>query len=396
MLSRLCASRNCAANDSTVDTRLSSSCRNDLKRLPVTIFQDGGVRSAPAALRALTVRDRRLILWQQWLDRIEKRLRAKAVAGAMGSASLDSIAPAFDCAINDRRRLTVVQVERETLRRRDLLPIETVRHVDDIPVVQVSEFGRRPLHIVARRFALAADPVRIDRRLVPIHVQDDVIERCSSRRRQRLRHAPGSHSTFAFDNVDARCVLAVEIGRAPGQTARRREADTGRAGREPNEWRRRRRVSVERLGAELCEERRVGRWIAAEAEQIFQAKLKPLLNWEQLRRGDAGDFVAQRPHRIKTERLVPGGIGNHVGVAARWFCEVIIHRVEDKPRHETPGRNRAARMPGERRVVIHQGAERAVKEIKRFADLEGGLVERFALFRQAIGGVDVKAATRTE
>ncbi len=171
---------------------------DDAERLPVTILEDRRIRSATATLRTVAVRDRRLIFRQERRNRGKKRIRAKAVAGSMRSASFDSIAPPFDRAINDCCWLAIVKVERETLRRGDLLPIETVRYVNHIPVVQVSQFGWCPLHIFAGRFAVTANPVRVNRRLIPINVQDDVIERRGPGRGQRFGHAPGSHSTFTF------------------------------------------------------------------------------------------------------------------------------------------------------------------------------------------------------
>jgi hypothetical protein len=41
-------------------------------------------------------------------------------------------------------------------------------------------------------------------------------------------------------------------------------------------------------------------------------------------------------------------------------------------------------MTGERRVVVHQGAKRAVKEVERFGDLERRFVERLAFVAEAI------------
>ena len=144
---------------------------------PVTFFHDRCVRAAFASLfarRAAGQVDR--VLRQERREGREKSARAKAVSGPVRGPALDAVLPAFDRAINDRGRLTVVEFEREPLRRGDLLPIEAVRHQDHIPVVQVGQLGRCPLHVLARRFLVAANPVRIDRSLIPIDMQHDVIE----------------------------------------------------------------------------------------------------------------------------------------------------------------------------------------------------------------------------
>ena len=116
---------------------------------------------------------------------------SKAHDRAVRRASFDPVLPAFDCAINDRGRLTILKIEREPLRCGDLLPIEPIRHVHDIPVVQIGELGRRPLHVFARGFAIAADMVRIDGRLVPIDVQDDVVERSGAAAANASATRPG-------------------------------------------------------------------------------------------------------------------------------------------------------------------------------------------------------------
>ena len=133
-------------------------------------------------------------------------------------AALYSIAPAFDRAINNRGRLAVVEIESEPLRDCDLLPVESVRHIDHIPIVQISQLRRCPLHVLARRFAVATDMIGIDRRLVPIDVQYNIIERSCARRRECFRDAARRHPAFTFDYVNPRRVLAVNIGRRPGQT----------------------------------------------------------------------------------------------------------------------------------------------------------------------------------
>jgi hypothetical protein len=53
-------------------------------------------------------------------------------------------------------------------------------------------------------------------------------------------------------------------------------------------------------------------------------------------------------------------------------------------------------MPGKRRVVVHDCAERPVKKIERFAIIERRFLERLAFLRHAFGRVNKHAAPRTE
>jgi len=56
-------------------------------------------------------------------------------------------------------------------------------------------------------------------------------------------------------------------------------------------------------------EQRRGRCrIAAKAQEIFESELEFFIARQQIRRGDSRHFVAQRPHRIKSERLVSGRV----------------------------------------------------------------------------------------
>src|SRR5205809_901162 len=129
------------------------------------------------------------------------------MSGSVRSAAFHSIAPAFDRAINDRCRLAVMKIKRETLRERDLLPVESVGHIDRVPIVQISELSWRPLHVLAWRFAVATDAIGIDRCLVPIDVQNNVVERSRARRSQSLRHPARRHPAFTFYYVNARRIL---------------------------------------------------------------------------------------------------------------------------------------------------------------------------------------------
>src|SRR5665647_2055193 len=64
------------------------------------------------------------------------------------------------------------------------------------------------------------------------------------------------------------------------------------------------------------------------------------------------DLVAQGPHRIQAHRLVAGGVRQDVGVLAVGIGEVVVEAVEQDPGHEASRRDRAARMPRGRHVVV--------------------------------------------
>jgi hypothetical protein len=87
---------------------------------------------------------------------------AELVAGAVRRLALHAVAPALVGVVDDRRRLTGLERERQALRGDDLLPVMTLGHVDDVPVVQVEQFARVPLHVVAGPAFVAADVVRVD------------------------------------------------------------------------------------------------------------------------------------------------------------------------------------------------------------------------------------------
>ena len=123
----------------------------------------------------------------QLRERLVEALGAELVPGAVAGLALHAVAPALVRAVDDRRRLAGAQRERVPLRRHDLLEVVPVGHVDDVPVVQVEELARVPLHVVAGHVAVAAHVVGVDRRLVPVEVHDDVVRATPSRPRRALR-----------------------------------------------------------------------------------------------------------------------------------------------------------------------------------------------------------------
>ena len=298
-------------------------------------------------------------------ERLVEAVGAQLVAGAVRGAALDPVAPALHRAVDDGGRLAGGHRRGHPLRRDHLLEVAPVRHLDHVPVVQVEQLRRRPLHVVAGRAVLAADAVRVDRGLVPVHVDDEVVERGGAGGGERLGHAARGEAALALDHVDAGGLRPVVLARGEGEADRARDADAGGAGRELHERRRRSRVPVEGLGAEAAEERRRGDRVAAEAEQVLEAQAVGRVRRQQGRVADAGELVAQRPHRVEAHRLVARRVGDDVGVRAVGLRELVVHRVEEDPRDEAARGDRAAGVARHRHVVVEERAQRAVEEVDR-------------------------------
>ena len=305
------------------------------------------------------------------------------MAGAVRGAALDAVLPALHRAVHDRRRLAVVDRERRPLRGDHLLEVAAVRHLDHVPVVQVEQLHRVPLHVVARVALVAAHVVRVDRGLVPVDVDDHVVERGGGSRGERLGDPAGGEPALALDDVHAGRGLPVDVARGEGEADRGRDADPGGARREPDEGCRRRRVAVEGLRAVRAEERRRRLRVAPEAEEILETQPLPDVGRQQPRVGGAGELVAQRPHRVEAHRLVAGGVGHDVGVAAPGARELVLGRVEQEARHEAARGDRPARVARHRHVVVEERAEGPIEEVDRLegrelARAEGGCRARLA------------------
>ena len=89
------------------------------------------------------------------------------------------------------------------LRADDLLHVESIRNVDHVPVVQIEELHRIPLHVIAPRVGFACDAIRVDRRLIPIDMHDRVRQRRGSRKRKRFSNASRREAAFPFHDVYA-------------------------------------------------------------------------------------------------------------------------------------------------------------------------------------------------
>jgi hypothetical protein len=142
-------------------------------------------------------------------------------------------------------------------------------------------------------------------------------------------------------------------------------------------------MAVEGLGLVLHEQRRPGGGVAAEPEEVLEAQPPALRGRQPVRRLDALDLVAQRPHRVEPQRLVTGGVGQHVGVLALRVADVVVHRVEQQPGHDASRRDGAAGVARGGDVVVEQGAERAIDQVELFEQRQLSRRER----RPGVGGL---------
>ncbi len=365
------------------------------ERLPEALLEHR-VAAQPGAAHGVLLagRERRLRLSRQLGERLVEPVGAELVACPVRSAPLDPVLPSLDGPVHDRRRQAVLERCGGALRPDHLLHVLSVRHVHDVPVVQVRELGGIPLNVVARRPAFPADVVAVDRRLVPVHVHDDVVEPRRGGRRERLGDAAGSEASLALHDVHARRVLAEVVPGADRQADRRRHAHARCPGREPDERGRRRGVPVEGLRPELLEQRRLVHGVAPEAEQVLEAELHPGVVREQVGRADPHRLVAQRPHGVQAQGLVSRGVRDHVRVLAVGMRDVVVHRVEEDSRDEPAGGDRAARVARGGDVVVHEGAQRPVDQVERFE--LGRLVPAQRGLARDVRHVDVARAPGSE
>ena len=80
-----------------------------------------------------------------------------------------------------------------------------------IEVMEAGQLDRIPLNIFSRSIALPANPVGVYRGLIPVDVQDDVVDVGSGYRGHSFLHSTGCEPAFPFDNVDNRRILRIEI-----------------------------------------------------------------------------------------------------------------------------------------------------------------------------------------
>ncbi len=331
-----------------------------------------------ALVGACAAGQHRCCLLDKRREGLEKPIRAQTVAGAMGCLPRNPILPAFAGAVDNCRRLIVRQAESPSLGRGDLLEIHAVRDQDGIPVMQQRKFNGIPLDVFAGRFPVAADLVGINRRLVPVHVQDRVFQAGRAGGGHGFADPPGGHATLPFDDMDARRSAAVIIHGAEGQPQRGRHADPGRAGGQAQERGGRRRVAVEGLDPVFQEERGARQGIAPETEQVLQPELVLFVRGQKFGAADAHHLVAQGPQGVKAEGFVARGIRDDVGIRAVGVGDVIVQAVENDPGYKASGGYRSAGMPGRRNVIEQHGAQGPVHQVKLFK-MWYGLIRR--LFR---------------
>ncbi len=266
----------------------------------------------------------------QLRERFVEALGAELVAGAVACLALNAVPPALVCVVDDGGGLPRLESQGVALRRDDLLQVVPVGHLDDVPVVEVEELARVPLHVVAGDVPHAADAVAVDGRLVPVEVHDHVGEGGGAGRGERFAHAARRQPALALDEVHARRVGAVAVRRADAEADGAGDADAGGARRELDERGRRRRVPVERPGAEGAEQRRRRDGVAPEPEEVLQAQALRQARGQQRRVGHRRHLVAQRPHGVQAHGLVAGRVADEVGVRPVRVAELVVHGVEER------------------------------------------------------------------
>ena len=309
---------------------------DDLQCIPEALLQGPGVIPAPAPLVGRIAAGKLpLHVGQKGFQGLEETVGAELVARPVGGLPLDAVPPALDRPVDDGRGLAVLHLQGLLLGGDDLLPVFPVGDKDHVPVVQVGQFRRRPLDIIPRRAALAADVVAVDRRLIPVDVEDHVLQRGGPRGGQGLADPAGGQPALALDDMDPRRVCTVVVERPQGEADRASQADARGARREADKGGRRRRMAVQNLGVELLEKRRFRDGVPPEAEEVFQAELEPLFRGEELGRRDPEGLVPHRPERVETHRLVARGKGDYIGILPFRPGDVIIQGIEKQPRQET-------------------------------------------------------------
>ena len=308
--------------------------------------------------------------------------------GAVRGLALHAVLPALQRAVHDGGGLAVVQLQRAALGREDLPQVAAVGHLDHVPVVQVEQLRRRPLHVVAGQVAVAADAFAVDGGLVPVQVQHDVAERAGPGRGQCLRHTAGREPALALHDVHAGRVGAVAVARPEGEADGAGNAHAGGAGGQLDERRRRRRVAVQRLGVEPPEEGCGGDGVPAEAEQVLQPQPAAVVGRQELRSAHARDLVAERPDGVQAHGLVAGGVADDVGVRAVGVVQAVVGGVEEDGLDEAAGRDGASGVAGGGHVVEEDPAEGAIQEVERLELGDLRVVQRRLRRREV--GVDGK------
>ena len=297
--------------------------------------------------------------------------RGESVAGPVRGAALDAVLPAFDRPVNYGGRLRI-EAGGELLRAEDLEEVVTVLDVDHVPVVQVGQLARGPLHVIAGFRFLGADVIGIYGGLVPVHVHDQVGKLRRGGGRHRLGDAARGKPALALQHVDLRAISPVNIGRGQGQPGRSPGSHPRRPRRQLDERNERRGMAVQRFRIEFPEQGGFGGRAAAETQQVLQAEL--VFFRRQFRPGRAQELRAQRPEGVHAQGLVARGVGEDVVLLPLGVEEIVGHRGEEERLGDAARGNAAARVAGKGSEVVKDGAEGAVNEVYVFQGPDVGVV----------------------
>ena len=330
--------------------------------LPVALLQGGSVVPAPAA-PPLAVGEAGGAGPEQRLHGGAELGAAQLVAGAVRLAALDAVLPALGGAVDDRGGLAGLHVQGPALGGEHQAQVEPVRHLDHVPVVEVEELPRVPLHVVPGPVPVAGHPVGVDGGLVPVEVDDGVAQAGGAGESGRLGYPARGEAALALDEVDAGGVGPEVVGSGQRQAQRAAEAHPGGAGGQLDEGSGRSGMAVEGLRPEATEQGGGLRRVAAEAEQVLEAQPEAFFSGQGARVPDAHHLVAEGQHGVEAQGLVAGGIGEQVGVAAVGVADVVVQGAEQGGGHEAPRRHRATRV-ARLGIVEQHRAEGAVDEVE--------------------------------
>ena len=248
-----------------------------------------------------------------------------------------------------------------------------VLYVDHVPVVQVGQLARGPLHVVAGFRFLGADVIGIYGGLVPVHVHDQVGKLRRGGGGHRLGDAAGCKPALALYHMDLRGVSGpVNIGSRQGQPGRRPGTHPRRSRSQLDERSERRGMAVQSFRIVFPEEGSFGGRAAAETQQVLQAELVFLRR--KFRPGRPQQLRAQRPEGVHAQGLVARGVGEDVALPALRVEEIVRHRGEEERLGDAARGNAAARVAGKGGEVVKDGAEDAVDKVYVFQGPDVGVV----------------------
>ena len=293
--------------------------------LPVALLQGGGLVPA-SATASLAAGEARGAGPEQRLHGGPELGTAQLVARPVGLAPLEAVLPALGGAVDDGRGLAVAHRQGAVLGGEDQREVESVGDLDHIPVVQVEELARVPLHVVAGLVPVAGDGVGVDGGLVPVEVDDGVVQAGGAGEGGGFGHPARGEAALTLDDVH------------PGGSRRRssRPPPWPGPGRRRTPLRRRpwpasRRASPGwdgRRGPSTPKRRKRGvDWVGLRRKPSRSSKRRRSRSSAGRAAGvaEAHHLVAQGQHGVEAQRLVAGGIGEQVGIAAVGVADVVVH-----------------------------------------------------------------------